>query len=91
MTKPQPEKKFGPFVGGFSLAIRLNTITTETGPRTVRSITITPRRYRDAETGEWKDGSFRPSDLRVLSQAIADAEAYLESNSLPADADMNGK
>jgi hypothetical protein len=36
-------------------------------PKTVRSITIAPRRYRDRETGEWKDArSFRASDLTAL-------------------------
>jgi hypothetical protein len=59
-----PEKKFGPFAGGIGVAIWLNTVETERGPRQTRSITISPRRYRDPETGEWKD--HHPSSPRTF-------------------------
>ena len=37
----------------------------------IRSVSIAPRRYRDKQTGEWKDsGSFRPGDLSALILAL---------------------
>lgn len=47
-----PERKWGPFHGGVGLAVWLNEVKTDDGPRYFRSITITPRRYRDPKTGE---------------------------------------
>ncbi len=48
-----PEKKFA--VGGIGVAIWLNTVDTEDGEKSFRSLTIAPRRYQDRHTGEWKD------------------------------------
>ncbi len=74
----RPEKKIGPFPGGIGVAIWLNTIETEQGPRKVWSITISPRRYRDGETGDWKDSSsFRPADLPALLFALTRAQEYV--------------
>ena len=39
-----PEKKYGPFQGGCGLAIWLNEVKTENGPRFFRSLTLQPRR-----------------------------------------------
>ena len=79
----QPEMKFGPFSGGMSVAIWRNTIETEKGPREVRSVTINPRRYKDATTGEWKDSSFRQSDLPVLILALQSAWQHMTLHPLP--------
>lgn len=69
--KQRPEKKVGPFAGGIGVAIWHNTVETENGPRELRSITISPRRYRDRESGEWRDASsYRPADLPALIFAL---------------------
>ena len=73
----RPEKKIGPYAGGIGVAIWRNQIETDDGPRTVRSITISPRRYRDAETGEWRDASsYRPMDLPALVFALTKAQEF---------------
>lgn len=80
----RPEKKFGPFHNGIGLAIWLNRIETENGPRYFRSITFNARRYRDEKTGEWKDAaSFRPVDLATLEMALNHARQYIASVPLP--------
>ena len=73
-TTNRPEKKFGPYPGGVSVAVWLNQFQTDDGPRTIRSVTISPRRYRDNKTGEWKDApSYRPGDLPALIFALQKA------------------
>ena len=57
MPPRRPEKKIGPFHGGLGISIWLNEVETEQGPRYFRSVTLAPRRYRDATTGEWKDAN----------------------------------
>ena len=80
----RPEVKFGPYLGGISIAVWLNTVQTPEGPRAIRSVTISPRRYRDSQTGEWKDaGSFRPSDLPALNFGIQQALEYIYTTPLP--------
>ena len=70
-----PELKVGPFQGGIGVAVWLNEIQTESGPKVIRAITIAPRRYLDKQTGEWKDsGSFRPGDLSALILALETAK-----------------
>ena len=77
-TRQPPEKKIGPFAGGIGVAIWINTVDSDDGPRQFRSITIAPRRYLDRETGEWKDtGSFNPSDLPALIFALQKAQEYV--------------
>jgi hypothetical protein len=62
-----PERKWGPFHGGVGVAVWLNRVETDDGPRYYRSVTIAPRRFRDKQTGEWKDaGSLRSTDLPAL-------------------------
>ena len=87
-----PEKKIGPFAGGVGVSIWLNEIQTDAGPRTVRSITINPPRYRDRDSGDWKDSkSFRPSDLPALLFALGKAQEHCYEISLPDGAkDDNG-
>ena len=80
----RPELKYGPFHGGVGAAIWLNEIPTDGGPRFFRSVTIAPRRYLDAKTGEWKDaGSFRATDLPALILALQAAHQFMSSTPLP--------
>ncbi len=80
----RPEKKIGPYPGGIGVAIWLNTIETDDGPRKIRSITVSPRRYRDPETGEWKDApSYRPGDLPALIFALQKAQEYVYTTPIP--------
>jgi hypothetical protein len=52
----RPEYKVGPFHGGIGVAVWFNTVENSKGEKvTMRSITIAPGRYRDPETGQWKD------------------------------------
>lgn len=76
-AKP-PEKKIGPFAGGIGVAIWRNRVETDNGPREIRSISIAPRRYRDRQTGEWRDShSFRPQDLPALIFALQKAQEFV--------------
>ena len=67
-----PEKKFGPYQGGIGVSVWLNTADGDDGRKRVfRSLTISPRRYRDRDTGEWRDSSFLyPGDAPVLVLAL---------------------
>lgn len=79
-----PEKKIGPFAGGIGVAIWINEVETEGGPRKIRSITVNPRRYFDQDSQQWKDApSFRPSDLPALLFALAKAQDYCYTQPLP--------
>ena len=79
----KPEKKFGPFAGGIGVAIWLNPVDTDDGPRQFRSISISPRRYQDQASGKWKDAkSFQPSDLPALMFALQQAQEYIIQNPL---------
>ena len=83
-TPKRPEKKIGPFHNGLGIAIWLNRVDTDQGPRFFRSITLAPRRYLDEKTGQWKDAaSFRPVDLATLELALAAARQYIASTPLP--------
>lgn len=83
-TQNRPEHKIGPYPGGIGVTIWLNTIDTPDGSRHIRSITISPRRYRDPQTGEWKDaGSYRPTDLPALLFALNKAQEYCYTTPLP--------
>lgn len=85
-TTNRPEKKFGPYPGGIGVAVWLNTIETRDGPRKIRSISIAPRRYRDAQSGEWKDaGSYRPGDLPALLFAIEQAQQFCIATPIPGE------
>jgi hypothetical protein len=80
----RPEKKIGPFHNGLGIAIWLNCVETDNGPRYFRSITLAPRRYRDPKSGDWKDAtSYRPVDLSILELALAHARQYIASTPLP--------
>ena len=87
-TAPRhPEKKYGPFQGGCGLAIWLNEVKTDDGPRFFRSVTVQPRRYLESKTGKWKDAkSLRPSDLAALILAMESAQAYIANTPLPGQA-----
>ena len=77
-TSRGPEKKIGPFTGGIAVAVWTNTVQTEHGPRQFRSISISPRRYLDRQTGQWKDAnSFNPGDLPALIYALSKAQEFV--------------
>ena len=84
MSQPRrspPEQKFGPY-SGITVAVWLNTVDTEDGPMTFRSVSVT-RRYRDKKTGEWKDAnSYNPTDLPALIFALQRAQEFIFLNPL---------
>lgn len=83
-TKNPPEKKIGPFANGVGVAIWINAIETNDGPKQVRSITIAPRRYLDRDKGQWKDASsYQPSDLPALIFSLQQAQAHCYNEPLP--------
>jgi|ERR1051326_3467555 hypothetical protein len=85
-TAKRPERKIGPFHNGLGIAIWLNTVDTDEGPKFFRSVTIAPRRYR-AKDGQWRDAkSYRPVDLATLTLALDAARQYCASTPLPGDA-----
>jgi len=87
-VKNRPEQKFSPINSGLSVAVWLNSVETDEGLRQFRTITISPKRYRDRETGEWKDGtSYAPSDLPALLFALDKAMEYCYSAPLPGQKD----
>lgn len=74
------------------MAIWLNTIQTDDGPRQGRSITISPRRYKDPQTGEWKDATlYRATDLPALIFALQKAQEYLYTTPIPGQEDEHGQ
>jgi len=76
----RPERQFG-LPGAVAVAVWLHANQGQAGSvRKVRSITITPRRYKDADTGEWKDASLKPSDLPALIFALEKAQDYIVAN-----------
>ena len=80
----RPEKKWGPFHGGVGVAVWLNEVQTDAGPKFFRSISIQPRRYRDKKTGEWKDAaSLRPTDLPALMLGLEAAMSFIAHTPLP--------
>jgi hypothetical protein len=83
-TSTRPEHKIGPYPGGIGVAIWTNTIQTDNGPRKLRSVTISPRRYKDPESGEWRDAtSFRAGDLPALIFALTKAQEYMYTTPIP--------
>jgi len=79
-----PEHKIGPYAGGIGVAVWLNRVETDTGTRLIRSVTISPRRYRAPETGEWKDASsYRATDLPALIFALQKAQEFCYTNAIP--------
>lgn len=79
-----PERKWGPFHGGLSVCVWLNLVKDDQGERYFRSVSISPRRFRDEKTGEWKDAnSLRPVDLPSLLLALEAAHAYVRATPLP--------
>lgn len=73
----RPEKKFAAAKGGISVAIWRNRVVTPRGERVTRSVTISPRRYKNAQ-GEWKDApSLQPSELPVLAALLQQAWQFI--------------
>ena len=78
-----PEKKWGPFAGGVSVAVWLQETSTDEGTRYFRAVTVRGRRFLDKETGEWRDGALRPTDIPSLVLALEAAQAYIANTPLP--------
>lgn len=79
-----PEKKYGPFHGGVGIAVWLNEVQTDSGPKFFRSIQIAPRRYRSRKTGEWEDSSsLRVTDIPSLVLGLEAAHHYCLTTPLP--------
>ena len=70
----RPEKKWGPFAGGTGVAVWLNEFETAAGTRYARTITLSPSRFRDRKTNEWRDGAYRPVDLSAMLLAFNKAQ-----------------
>lgn len=81
----RPERKWGPFAGGCGVAVWLNEFETANGIRYARTVTFSPRRFRDPKTGEWRDGAYRAVDLAALLLAIQAAHDYCTTTPLPGD------
>lgn len=82
----KPEKKIGPFPSGIGVAVWLNTVQTADGPKRFRSVTINPRRYKDAKTGQWQDSySYRASDLPALIFALQQAAEFVFTSPIPGE------
>ena len=82
-----PEQKFGPFAGGIGVAVWLNSVDNDDGTtRKVRSITLSPRRYRDRQSGDWRDSSsYFPGDLPALMFALRKALEYVITTPIPGE------
>lgn len=80
-----PEKKIGPYPGGIGVAIWLNEVKGDDGiVRRLRSVTISPRRYQDRETGDWRDSSsFYGGDLPALIYALQRALEFVSITPIP--------
>ena len=83
-SAPRPEMSFGPYPGGISVAVWLNEVQGDQGARKIRSVTISPRRYLDPKSNEWKDsGSYRPGDLPVLIFGLQKALEFVFTQPMP--------
>jgi hypothetical protein len=82
-TPRGPEKKYGPFHGGVGVAVWLNEVQTDDGPRFFRSATIQHRRFLDPKTGEWRDGSLRVTDVAAVILALTAAQQFMMGTPLP--------
>ena len=81
-----PEKKIGPFPAGIGVAIWINTITTDDGPRKIRSISINPRRYFDRQADQWRDSSsYHPGEIPALIFALQKAQEYIFTTPIPGE------
>jgi hypothetical protein len=61
-------------------------VETDDGPRKYRSITVSPRRYLDRESGEWRDSSaYYPGDIPALLFALTKAQEYILTTPMPGE------
>ena len=86
----QPEKKFGPYPGGISVPDWLNDVETDAGTRQARNVTTSPRRYRDPQSGDWRDGSFRPSDIPALLFGLQQALEFIFTHPISGQEERDG-
>jgi hypothetical protein len=87
-----PEVQIGPVGPGIKVAIWRNMIDTPDGPRYVRQLTLSARRYQDKRTGEWKDAAgYRLSDIPYVLHVLQRAQSYCFTHPLPVPAaDLEG-
>ena len=80
-----PEKKIGPFAGGIGVAVWLNSVQGDDGSaRRVSSITLSPRRYRDRQTGEIAKDAVSGEALMTLGVVyIEEGESSLIKVTVP--------
>ncbi len=78
-----PEISIGPFSGSIQIAVWKNDVDTANGPRTIRNVTISPRRFKNRDTGEWKDAGYRPTDLPAIILGLQEAQCFMIENPLP--------
>lgn len=85
-SEKKPEKEFA--ARGLKVAVWLNSTETDEGVRHFRAFSISPRRYRDEKSGEWKDAAgYRPVDLATLQFLLRQVEGFLLTTPLPGLAD----
>lgn len=85
-SEKKPEKEFA--ARGLKVAVWLNSTETDEGVRHFRAFSISPRRYRDEKSGEWKDAAgYRPVDLATLQFLLRQVEGFLLTTPLPGVAD----
>ena len=91
--RPPPEMKFS--VGGIGVAVWLNTVDTDQGERSFRTVTVAPKRYFDKTSGEWKNGTgFHPNDLPALIFCLQKTLEFAFTTPLPgqeAEAGQSGE
>lgn len=79
----RPERKWS-LHAGINVAVWVNSVPTEDGQRYFRTVTVSPRRYRNKSTGTWEDsGSYRASDLQSVILALQAAVDFVHSTPLP--------
>jgi len=85
-SEKKPEKEFA--TRGLKVAVWLNSTETDEGVRHFRAFSISPRRYRDEKSGEWKDAAgYRPVDVATLQFLLRQVEGFLLTTPLPGVAD----
>lgn len=88
----RPAKKFS--FGGFgpSISVWHNTRDTTNGPRITRTITVSGSRYRDPQSGDWKEAALKPEDISAVIFLLKDCERWLAEVPVPsADNDDTGE
>jgi hypothetical protein len=82
---PGPEKQIGPFQAGIGVNIWLHEAETEHGTRIYRTVTLSPRRIVNLQTGEWEHANgYYLDDLPALIFALQKAQEFVFEKPIPA-------